>query len=60
MIGGRPGKSHYAASTAAMDAFTVGLAREVARDGIRVNATRPGVTLADMTALVRDLSSTHT
>jgi len=49
-IGGRPGKSHYAASKAAVDAFTVGFAREVAREGIRVNAIRPGVVRTGMTA----------
>ena len=58
-IGGRPGKSHYAASKAAIDAFTVGLAREVAPEGIRVNAIRPGVTLTDMTAMVRDDPAEH-
>jgi NAD(P)-dependent dehydrogenase (short-subunit alcohol dehydrogenase family) len=49
-IGGRSGKSHYAASKAAVDAFTVGFAKEVAREGIRVNAVRPGVVATDMTA----------
>lgn len=49
-IGGRTGKSHYAASKAAVDAFTVGFAKEVAREGIRVNAVRPGVVATDMTA----------
>jgi len=49
-IGGRAGKSHYAASKAAVDAFTVGFAKEVAREGIRVNAVRPGVFATDMTA----------
>ncbi|MCP4379830.1 MAG: SDR family oxidoreductase [Hyphomicrobiales bacterium] len=53
-IGGRPGSSHYAASKAAVDAFTMGLAKEVATDGIRVNAVRPGMTLTDMTSAVRD------
>jgi NAD(P)-dependent dehydrogenase (short-subunit alcohol dehydrogenase family) len=52
-IGGRPGSSHYAASKAAVDAFTVGLAKEVAAEGIRVNAVRPGVTLTDMTDPLR-------
>ena len=33
----------YAASKGAIDTFTVGLAREVAAEGIRVNAVRPGV-----------------
>ena len=52
-IGGRPGRSAYAASKAAIDSFTIGLAKEVARDGIRANAIRPGVTLTDMTNAVR-------
>ncbi len=33
----------YAASKAAIDAFTLGLAREVAEEGIRVNGVRPGI-----------------
>ena len=33
----------YAASKGAIDTFTLGLAREVAEDGIRVNAVRPGI-----------------
>jgi NAD(P)-dependent dehydrogenase (short-subunit alcohol dehydrogenase family) len=33
----------YAASKAAIDAFTIGLSREVATEGVRVNAVRPGV-----------------
>ena len=48
-IGGRAGSSHYAASKAAIDAYTVGLAKEVGREGIRVNAVRPGMTVTDMT-----------
>lgn len=47
-IGGRAGSSDYAASKAAVDAFTVGLAKEVGQEGIRVNAVRPGMTLTDM------------
>ncbi|HEV7318432.1 MAG TPA: SDR family oxidoreductase [Ensifer sp.] len=33
----------YAASKGAIDTFTVGLSREVAAEGIRVNAVRPGI-----------------
>jgi NAD(P)-dependent dehydrogenase (short-subunit alcohol dehydrogenase family) len=33
----------YAASKAAIDVLTLGLAREVAAEGIRVNAVRPGI-----------------
>ena len=53
-IGGRPGNSAYAASKAAVDAFSVGFAKEVGAEGIRVNTVRPGVTLTDMTSAVRD------
>jgi NAD(P)-dependent dehydrogenase (short-subunit alcohol dehydrogenase family) len=42
-IYGSPGEYvDYAASKGAVDTFTVGLAREVATEGIRVNAVRPG------------------
>jgi NAD(P)-dependent dehydrogenase (short-subunit alcohol dehydrogenase family) len=34
---------HYAASKGAINTFTVGLAREVAAEGIRVNAVAPGL-----------------
>lgn len=40
----------YAASKGAVDALTVGLAREVAADGIRVNAVRPGIISTDIHA----------
>jgi NAD(P)-dependent dehydrogenase (short-subunit alcohol dehydrogenase family) len=52
-IGGRAGRTAYAASKGAIDSFTIGLAKEVAREGIRVNALRPGMTLTDMTDAVR-------
>jgi NAD(P)-dependent dehydrogenase (short-subunit alcohol dehydrogenase family) len=41
---GSPGQYvDYAAAKGAIDAFTVGLAKEVAAEGIRVNAVRPGL-----------------
>ena len=41
---GGPGQYvDYAASKGAIDTFTVGLAKEVATEGIRVNAVRPGI-----------------
>ncbi|MDH3633174.1 MAG: SDR family oxidoreductase [Gammaproteobacteria bacterium] len=38
----------YAASKAAIDTFTVGLAKEQADQGIRVNCLRPGVTMTEI------------
>ncbi|OMG65708.1 NAD(P)-dependent oxidoreductase [Stutzerimonas balearica] len=40
----------YAAAKAAIDAMTIGLAKEVAAEGIRVNAVRPGVVYTDIHA----------
>jgi NAD(P)-dependent dehydrogenase (short-subunit alcohol dehydrogenase family) len=41
---GSPGEYiDYAASKGAIDTFTIGLAKEVASEGIRVNAVRPGI-----------------
>ena len=53
-IGGRAYASDYAASKAAVDSFTVGLAREVGEQGIRANSVRPGMTLTDMSSDLRD------
>jgi len=48
---GGPGEYvDYAASKGAVDALTIGLAREVAAEGIRVNAVRPGVIRTDIHA----------
>ncbi|GAN87955.1 SDR family oxidoreductase [Komagataeibacter intermedius] len=47
-LGGLPGLVPYAASKAAVETFTRGLANEVAREGIRVNAVAPGLTATDM------------
>ena len=62
----RLGSAHqyvdYAAAKGAIDTFTIGLAREVAAEGIRVNAVRPGLIETDIHASgglpdrVRDLS----
>lgn len=41
---------HYAASKGAIDSFTIGLAREVATEGIRVNAVAPGLVDTDLHA----------
>lgn len=52
----------YAAAKGAIDAFTIGLAREVGAEGIRVNAVRPGLIETEIHASgglpnrVRDLS----
>ena len=41
---------HYAASKGAINSFTIGLAREVAHEGIRVNAVAPGLIESDLHA----------
>jgi len=61
---GAPGQYvDYAAAKGAIDSFTVGLAREVASEGVRVNAVRPGIIdteihasggLPDRVAAIRD------
>jgi NAD(P)-dependent dehydrogenase (short-subunit alcohol dehydrogenase family) len=60
---GAPGQYvDYAAAKGAIDAFTIGLAKEVAAEGIRVNAVRPGLIETDIHASgglpdrVRDLA----
>ncbi|TNF58273.1 MAG: SDR family oxidoreductase [Burkholderiales bacterium] len=48
---GSPGQYvDYAASKGAIDAFTIGLAKEVAAEGVRVNAVRPGLIETDIHA----------
>ena len=41
---------HYAATKGAIDSFTIGLAREVAAEGVRVNAVAPGLIETDLHA----------
>ncbi|MFM8343799.1 MAG: SDR family oxidoreductase [Betaproteobacteria bacterium] len=48
---GSPGQYvDYAAAKAAIDTFTLGVAREVAHEGVRVNAVRPGIIDTDIHA----------
>ena len=48
---GSPGQYvDYAAAKGAIDTFTLGLAKEVATEGIRVNAVRPGIIETDIHA----------
>jgi len=48
---GSPGEYiDYAASKAAVDTLTLGLAKEVAEEGIRVNAVRPGIIYTEIHA----------
>lgn len=42
-LGGSGNYVDYAASKGAIDTFTIGLAREIAGEGVRVNAVRPGI-----------------
>lgn len=52
---GSPGEYvDYAASKGAVDSFTIGVAREVATDGIRINAVRPGFVLTEIHAQSAD------
>ena len=46
--GGLPGDVVYASSKGALDSFTLGLAREVGPEGIRVSCVRPGITRTEI------------
>ena len=50
-IGGAREYVDYAASKGAVDTMTLGLANEVAEEGIRVNAVRPGIIYTELHAL---------
>lgn len=52
---GSPGEYvHYAASKAAVDSLTVGLSKELAPDGVRVNSVQPGMIVTDIHAAMGD------
>jgi NAD(P)-dependent dehydrogenase (short-subunit alcohol dehydrogenase family) len=52
---GSPGEYvHYAASKAAVDALTMGLSKELAPDGVRVNSVQPGMIVTDIHAAMGD------
>ena len=52
---GAPGQYvDYAAAKSAIDAFTIGLAKEVAAEGIRVNAVAPGWIATPLTQALQD------
>ncbi|MEZ7003154.1 SDR family oxidoreductase [Streptomyces sp. AD55] len=52
---GSPGEYvHYAATKAGVDALTLGLAKELGPDGVRVNAVAPGLVDTDMHAAMGD------
>lgn len=58
-LGSRNGKTHYAASKGGVISFTSSLAKEVARDHIRVNAFAPAIMYTDMTAELLDRDISH-
>lgn len=52
---GSPGEYvHYAASKAAVDALTLGLAKELATEGVRVNSVQPGMIVTGIHAAMGD------
>lgn len=58
-LGSRNGKTHYASSKGGVISFTSSLAKEVARDHIRVNAFAPAIMYTDMTSELLDRDLAH-
>lgn len=58
-LGGANDYVHYAASKAAVEAFTTGLASEVGREGIRVNCVSPGLIETEIHASSGDAQRTQ-
>jgi NAD(P)-dependent dehydrogenase (short-subunit alcohol dehydrogenase family) len=50
---------HYAASKSAVEAFTIGLAREIASEGIRVNCVSPGIIETEIHTEAGDAQRAH-
>lgn len=57
--GGGPNGTLYAASKGALDSFTLGLAKELAAQGIRVCGVRPGMTETDIFDNTIGVQSAH-
>jgi NAD(P)-dependent dehydrogenase (short-subunit alcohol dehydrogenase family) len=53
-LGGAGEFVHYGASKGGIESFTIGLSREVAAEGIRVNAVSPGLIATDLHAAAGD------
>jgi NAD(P)-dependent dehydrogenase (short-subunit alcohol dehydrogenase family) len=53
-LGGAGEWVHYAASKGAIDSFTIGLAREIAAEGVRVNAVSAGIVDTEIHATAGD------
>lgn len=59
VLGGGGEFVHYAASKGAVESFTIGLSREVAAEGIRVNAVRPGLIETELHSRTGDPDRLH-
>ena len=57
--GATPNEAVYAATKGAVNAFTLGLAQDLVREGIRVNTVSPGLTRTEMPGYERVEASQH-